>query len=197
MRRCVVLDLHRVRFRRARGSDAPAIAALHADSWRRHYRGAYSDAFLDGEVDADRLAVWTSQFRHRQPHHCTIVAAAVEVVGFAHMIFDDDPTWGSLVENLHIVNALQGRGIGTQLLAESAQAVRERNPSTGLYVWVLEQNTAAQAFYEARGGRCVERGLAFPPGGDPARLVGTPGRLRYVWPDPSELLRWWVSGAGE
>jgi hypothetical protein len=27
---------------------------LHADSWRRHYRGAYADAFLDGDVLADR-----------------------------------------------------------------------------------------------------------------------------------------------
>jgi len=39
-----------VGFRPARASDSEAIAALHADSWRRHYRGAYSDAFLDGDV---------------------------------------------------------------------------------------------------------------------------------------------------
>ena len=30
--------------------DIEAIAALHTDSWRRHYRGAYSDAFLDGDI---------------------------------------------------------------------------------------------------------------------------------------------------
>jgi GNAT superfamily N-acetyltransferase len=40
-------------FRLAGPPDADAIAALHADSWRRHYRGAYSDAFLDGDVGAD------------------------------------------------------------------------------------------------------------------------------------------------
>ena len=54
-----------LRLRVAGRSDAAAIAALHADSWRRHYRGAYSDAFLDGDVHADRLAVWTEQFRIR------------------------------------------------------------------------------------------------------------------------------------
>lgn len=37
-------------FRPARATDSEAIAVLHADSWRRHYRGAYSDAFLDGDV---------------------------------------------------------------------------------------------------------------------------------------------------
>jgi hypothetical protein len=41
-------DVPTVRIRVADSSDAPAIAALHAESWRRHYRGAYSDAFLDG-----------------------------------------------------------------------------------------------------------------------------------------------------
>jgi ribosomal protein S18 acetylase RimI-like enzyme len=189
MRRNVVSDLHRVRYRRARGSDAPAITALHADSWRRHYRGAYSDAFLDSDVTADRLAVWDTQLRHRQPDHCTIVAETADVVGFAHTIFDDDATWGSLLENLHVVHVLQGSGIGTRLMAATAQAVVERCPSAGLYLWVLEQNTAAQAFYKSRGGTCVERGLALPPGGDPARLNGTPAKLRYVWPDPSELLR--------
>lgn len=50
-----------LRLRLANPSDAETIAALHADSWRRHYRGAYSDAFLDGDVISDRLAVWADQ----------------------------------------------------------------------------------------------------------------------------------------
>jgi hypothetical protein len=54
---------------------------------------------------------------------------------------------------------------------------------TSLYLWVLEGNTAAQAFYAARGGRLVERGITEPPGRG-GRIVG----LRYVWPDPSVLL---------
>ena len=59
--------LDRPRLRPAAGADAGRIAALHADSWRRHYRGAYSDAFLDGEVDADRLAVWTQRLHAPDP----------------------------------------------------------------------------------------------------------------------------------
>lgn len=39
-----------LRFRVAERGDAAAVAALHAASWQRHYRGAFSDAFLDGEV---------------------------------------------------------------------------------------------------------------------------------------------------
>ena len=44
-------------FRQASIHDVEAIAALHTESWQRHYRGAYLDSFLDGDVLADRLAV--------------------------------------------------------------------------------------------------------------------------------------------
>src|SRR6266545_1171398 len=60
-------DLDGLRFRLASPADAKAVADLHADSWRRHYRGAYSDAFLDGDVVADRLAVWTARLREHDP----------------------------------------------------------------------------------------------------------------------------------
>jgi hypothetical protein len=39
-----------LRFRTARPEGAHAIARLHADSWQRHYRSAYSDEFLDSDV---------------------------------------------------------------------------------------------------------------------------------------------------
>jgi hypothetical protein len=38
-------------------ADSAAIATLHADSWRRHYRGAYSDQYLDGNIVEERQAV--------------------------------------------------------------------------------------------------------------------------------------------
>jgi ribosomal protein S18 acetylase RimI-like enzyme len=174
-----------MKYRPATTRDIDSIAALHADSWRCNYRGAYSDAFLDGDVLADRLAVWTHRLTgpDRRASQCTIVAEREgAVVGFAHTILDDDPTWGALLDNLHVAHDLKGHGIGTRLMAETAQAVIERTPSSGLYLWVLENNKEAQAFYKARGGSCVGREVSEPPGG------GTVVGLRYVWPDPSVLL---------
>ena len=69
------------------------------------------------------------------------------------------------------------------------EAVIERSAKSGLYVWVLEQNVPAQAFYQARGGRCVERAPAVAPGGVAGRLVGAPRKLRYVWPEAEALRR--------
>jgi hypothetical protein len=89
-----------------------------------------------------------------------------------------------------VVHDQKRHGVGTQLMARTAQALLDRDSVEGLYLWVLEQNTAAQAFYEARGGVRVEQGFAPPPGGVPERLAGAPRRFRYAWSDPSELLVW-------
>jgi ribosomal protein S18 acetylase RimI-like enzyme len=171
-------------FRTATASDIDAIAALHSDSWRRHYRGAYSDEFLDGDIIADRLAVWSERLAgpRLRADQCAVVAEYDGVLmGFAYTILDDDPTWGSLLDNLHIRHDVKGSGIGTRLMAETAKVVISRTDS-GLYLWVLEQNKAARSFYEARGGICAGRQSSAPPGG--GMIIG----LRYVWPDPSVLI---------
>ena len=71
-------------------------------------------------------------------------------------------------------------------MARSGQAAVGRG--TSLFLWVIEANVNARAFYEARGGRCVERGTLDPPGGVAGRLAGEYFKLRMAWPDPSVLL---------
>lgn len=181
--------LSQTTFRAADVADVRAIAELHADSWRRHYRGAYSDAFLDGDVVEDRLSVWSERLSSPGAESRTIVAErGGELVGFAHVVLDEDVVWGALIDNLHVTSALKRCGIGTRLLTIVAQAVLDRSSASGMYLWVLEQNTDAQAFYARRGGLCAGREDVPPPGGDPSRLAGRPVGLRYVWRDPSKLL---------
>jgi hypothetical protein len=178
-----------VRFRSAEAGDAAAVAGLHADSWRRHYRGAFSDAFLDGDVAGFLLARWTGRLDAPDAGARTIVAELDgELVGFAHTQLGDDARWGALLDNLHVAYGRKRLGLGTRLMALSARAVLDSSPASGLYLWVLEQNADARAFYTARGGRGVETGAVSPPGGDPSRLNGSPKSLRFFWPDPSTLL---------
>ena len=73
-----------MRFRTAVPADAPAVAALHADSWRRFYRGAYTDEYLDGDVLTDRLAVWSARLADPDTRHVTIVAEAADASAAAH-----------------------------------------------------------------------------------------------------------------
>jgi GNAT superfamily N-acetyltransferase len=178
-----------LRSRTAGPDDAHAIVALHAGSWQRHYRGAFSDAFLDNNVAGYLLPLWTERLAVPDPRSRTILAEIDgAVVGLAHTLLGEHPVWGAFLDNLHVAHGLKRQGIGTRLLTLTAQAILDRSPSSGLYLWVLEQNSDARAFYAARGGACVERAEVPPPGGDAARLNGQPMGLRYAWRDPSKLL---------
>ncbi len=179
--------------RAAGPDDAESVALLHADSWRRHYRGAYADAYLDGDVVAERRSVWSA--RLAAPAGGLTVLAEEDtdedtaLVGFAHVVFDADERWGSLLDNLHVVHSRQGHGLGRVLLTRAAEAVAERATGDSLYLWVLEQNTAAQGFYRALGGSTGERATVPPPGGDPTQLNGSPSMLRITWPDVGSLIK--------
>ncbi|GIF00747.1 GNAT family N-acetyltransferase [Paractinoplanes rishiriensis] len=180
-------------FRPATGADADRVAALHTDSWQRHYRGAYTDDYLDRAAADDRRQVWTARLGTPSPATATILAEQDgELAGFAHVIFDDHATWGSLVDNLHVVAHRHRGGIGRQLLSRAAAAAVTGASAAGVHLWVLRQNTAAQAFYRACGAVCVETGVASAPGGDPAHLRGAPEKLRMAWPDAAVL----AAGAG-
>ncbi|NUS12104.1 MAG: GNAT family N-acetyltransferase [Streptomyces sp.] len=169
-------------FRTAGPGDAEAVARLHADSWRRHYRGAYSDAYLDGDVLGDRLAVWSGRLAAAEGTATLLAEDGGDVVGFVHVVFDDDATWGSLVDNLHVTAARQRTGVGRALLGRAAAEAVARAQSPALHLWVLEQNTPAQAFYTAMGGAHVETALVSAPAGDPTRINGTPAKFRMAWP---------------
>jgi GNAT superfamily N-acetyltransferase len=169
-----------ISFRLATAADADAIALLHADSWRRNYRGAYPDEYLDGPVFADRQDLWRERLAQERSDTSTLVADHEgQIVGLSHTVFGDDPKWGALLDNLHVTHDLKGLGVGTRLLSETARGLVGRHAGMPLYLWVLAQNTAGQAFYDARGGVCVERRSRAPLPGD---------ALRYAWSDPSVLL---------
>jgi GNAT superfamily N-acetyltransferase len=199
----------RLRLRTAGPNDAEAVALLHADSWRRHYRGAYSDSYLDGDVMTDRRAVWSARLAAPVGTE-TILAeydygdeaeddgedgagaesgagANAGLIGFVHTVFDADERWGSLVDNLHVRHDRKRTGAGRALMIRAAAGVVEHAMTKAMYLWVLEQNTAAQQFYQALSGACVEKAQVPAPGGNPANLNGLPNCLRMAWPDASLL----------
>lgn len=169
-------------YRNATKEDAMAIAALHADSWKRHYRGAYLDTFLDGDVFAERLAVWQQRLASPGSDCFTLIAELqTSVVGFVHMALDNDPDWGALLDNLHVTHQLKRNGIGRALMQQAAQRLWQSG-GRAFYLWVLDQNIGAQQFYAAQGGTRVETCLRGPfPGG------GYGLGHRIAWRYPSAL----------
>ena len=157
--------------------DAPAIADLHARSWRATYRGSYRDEYLDGPVDDDRLTVWTSRLTDPPPNQIVVVAEDEgRIVGFACAYGGHDAEWGSFLDNIHADPHRHRDGIGTQLFLTIVGWCREHYPEHGLYLSVLERNTNAQRFYLKLGG--MDRG------GEPSSsqwAMGTVEVRRYAW----------------
>ena len=163
--------------RLARPSDAKAIAALHAASWQRAYRGILSDAYLDRDILADRKAVWEERFGQPSPRQHVIVADdGGPLLGFACVYLDEDPIWGSLLDNIHVDRRAQRRGLGTQLLREIGGVCASSAAGSGLFLSVLENNTAAQEFYYAHGAENVGTETWDAPDGNQLLC------LRLAWP---------------
>jgi len=173
-----------MRFREATRADAIAVAQLHAESWRAHYRGAYRDEYLDGEVVEDRIRVWEERLSTPARNQLVILAEEdYHLIGFACAYGGHDETWGSLLDNIHVQPEHQRRGVGAGLLAEVAAWCRMNYADCGLYLWVLERNQLAQRFYQRLGASDWGGELSEPPGGGQIH-----GR-RYAWKAVPDLPR--------
>lgn len=171
-----------VAFRAATSADAVAVADLHADSWRRHYRGAYPESFFGDTLDDDRRAVWSARLDVPGDSATIVAECSGSMVGFVHVILSGDPEWGALVDNLHVRHDFQRRAVASRLMGRAASFVEASRPGSGVYLWVLDQNVGAQAFYRSIGGRAADRRALDPPA-----LAGVDG-IRFVWPDPAASL---------
>lgn len=170
-------------YREATGNDTEQIALLHTQSWQRHYRGILNDEFLDGDLGKNRLETWKSRLQHPNDRQYIILAEEKAILcGFACVFADEDPLWGALLDNLHVLAPWKGQGIGTKLLKLAAQWSYNYNPATGFYLWVFTKNTRARRFYEGLGAVNQAVVLKENPGG------GSADTCRYVWTDVKKLL---------
>lgn len=142
--------------RRARTSDAAAIAALQVRSWQAAYRGIVPDAFLDDLTEDSWLQRWTDQLTATGPEglHQLVSADAQdgppravaacgpamepmdEVTGQLYVLYADPPCWG--------------RGHGGALLRR-VHDLLAADGHTGAMLWVAADNDRSIEFYVRRG----------------------------------------------
>jgi hypothetical protein len=84
------------------------------------------------------------------------------LVGYVHVIPDEDADWDSLVDNVPRCSSLPAQRHRHRPALQRGPKVLERATNPGVYMWVLEQNTIAQRFYCARGGTYVEHPCRHP-----------------------------------
>jgi ribosomal protein S18 acetylase RimI-like enzyme len=169
-------------YRPAKPSDAEAIGQLHARSWRQHYRGSFSDAFLDGRLPEERLRVWRERLDHAPENQFVQLALrGADLCGFVCVYGAHDPRWGSFVDNLHVASDVKRSGIGASLMRQAGAWLALRYSDLGVYLWVLETNASARRFYERLGAQNAGVTTMETHGGAVVHSC------RYAWPR-AELL---------
>jgi ribosomal protein S18 acetylase RimI-like enzyme len=143
---------------------------------------------LDHEVFAERSGVWAKRFDVANPKQLITVAEIDgEMVGFGCAYLDDHPKYGALLDNLHVMSNAQGLGIGSKLMADVARKCAVHDPNSGIYLWVLQQNSKAIDFYAALGGQWIETVMGNDIG-DREVL-----KCRYSWPSVAALYKQLIS----
>lgn len=172
-----------IKLRHAQFSDYQAIAKLHAESWRQNYRGIYSEKFLEEEVEQERLDTWYKRLKSPDNNQYVIVATHEdEIVGLACIYLNDDTTFGTLLDNLHVSSELKRSGVGKLLMKECAKYINEKCISKKMYLWVFELNDNARKAYEHMGAKNVETVDKQHAGQASAKAC------RYCWEDVEVFL---------
>lgn len=172
-----------IHYRVATQADYQAIAALHAKSWQLHYRGIFSDHYLDKEIIEERLNIWRERFNNPSDNQYIILAEERgEVCGFAGAYLNHHAEWGALLDNLHVLPKWQGTGMGKKLMQESAKWIHQQDPEAYMYLWVLEQNTSAKGFYTYLGAEIVEKSTSTNPDGTKSPI------LCCLWKDLAKFI---------
>jgi len=162
--------------------DAPVLGDLHAASWRNAYREMLSAAFLAGDVAAQRRAAWTQRLACLGANeHVFITGTGHAALGFVSMFGNQDPQWGSFLNNLHVLPSHQRQGIGTRLLHACARLCAQRYSHPGLWLWVAQGNVQAQRFYLRHGAQNRGHGTWLSPEQREVALY------RFAWPDVKQL----------
>ncbi|MFT4759092.1 MAG: ribosomal protein S18 acetylase RimI-like enzyme [Paraglaciecola sp.] len=140
-------------FTPATKSDAITIAHLHATSWKEHYRGIYSDDYLDKEIFIERTAFWKDRLENATESLFVLLAKERDkLCGFIVLSKNYDKKWGAYLDNIHVAKTVRGQGVGRQLMEKSVAWLRDQNADTQFYLWVFEANVTARAIYKKWGG---------------------------------------------
>jgi ribosomal protein S18 acetylase RimI-like enzyme len=145
-----------IEVRRAKPSDAPAIASAHDDAWRNAYQGIIPGPELDKLINRRGTDWWDSAIR--KGSRIAVVVFGDHIAGYANygrnrarsLYYD-----GELYE-LYLRPEFQGLGFGRKLFSAARRDLAQSGLQS-LVVWALSDNSSAVEFYQKLGGRAVAR----------------------------------------
>jgi phosphoribosylanthranilate isomerase len=145
-----------IRLRRATPADADAIGHAHVAAWREAYVGLVPPEVLAALDPQKRAAMWRDAMAKGAAVHLAERTGAI--VGFGSSGPQRDaslPSSGEIYA-VYVLQAAQRQGIGRTLMSALARDLLAHGHASGM-LWVLEGNASARRFYQALGGRIIDR----------------------------------------
>ena len=145
-----------IEIRRAKASDAQAVADTHDEAWRTAYQGIIPGNELDKLISRRGPDWWDSAIR--KGSRITVLQFGDHIAGYANYGRNRarSLTYHGELYELYLRPEYQGLGFGRRLFS----AARKDLLQTGLrslVVWALSDNEPAVEFYRTLGGRAVAR----------------------------------------
>ena len=171
-----------ITLKKAEFSDYQTLARLHAQNWRENYRGILGDFFLEQKLDHYMDDTWQKKLRSPTAKEITTIALnGDKIAGFSCLVLDEDESFGSMLDNLHVAHDEQNKGIGKLLIQHCAGIICDLAADHRMWLWVYAQNEHAITVYNRLGGTHAETVEKETAGGTMAIVY------RYTWEDVALL----------
>lgn len=138
--------------REATVEDARAIALVHVTAWQTAYRGLMPDAVLDQLSVDERTARWVRILSTAETSHTLVAEQDDGILGWVSIGpgRDEGRAHEGEVWAIHVDPNSFSQGVGRALMHAAEETLRGMG-FTHAFLWVLEGNERATAFYERNG----------------------------------------------
>jgi ribosomal protein S18 acetylase RimI-like enzyme len=145
-----------IEIRRAKSSDADAVASTHDEAWRTAYQGIIPGTELAKLISRRGPAWWESAIR--KGSRVALLVFGDKVAGYANYGRNRarSLTYDGEIYELYLRPEFQGLGFGRRLFTAARRDLAQSGLRS-LVVWALSDNDPAVAFYRALGGRAIAR----------------------------------------
>jgi len=145
-----------IEIRRAKPSDAMAVASTHDEAWRTTYQGIIPGNELDRLISRRGPEWWDSAIR--KGSRISLMQFGDNIAGYANYGRNRarSLTYEGEIYELYLRPEYQGLGFGRRLFTAARKDLLQSGLRT-LVIWALSDNETAVEFYRALGGRAVAR----------------------------------------
>ena len=127
-------------------NDVEAIAKIYTDNWKATYQGLVSDSFLESMTYEHSKEKWLSYIHTDQQGAFVAVDENDMIIGFAAYKPYDDLKDCLLLDSLHILQSVQGGGIGKKMIFTIGEYAYHKGYKK-MSICIVKGNDRAEGIY--------------------------------------------------